>query len=123
MHGRSPAGPLIAEHRVIESMIGVMRAELESMAQSRSADSAWIEQLVESHVFARRLTGQLVGTAKEDRGFFRASMAGFGDTEQAQMLADFAEFDRTLIHERYRLLVDRLEKRGHHRIQEGGDHG
>ncbi len=50
-----------------------------------------------------------VHIAKEDRHFFKPSMQYFSDAERAQMLAAFDEFDRMLIHEKYKGLVDRLE--------------
>jgi hemerythrin-like domain-containing protein len=49
---------------------------------------------------------------KEDRHFFKPAMAHFSPEEQATMLAAFREFDRSLIHERYRSLVERLEAIG-----------
>ncbi|MDD5610631.1 MAG: hemerythrin domain-containing protein [Candidatus Omnitrophica bacterium] len=47
---------------------------------------------------------------KEDKHFFLPSMGYFSKEEQACMLRDFAEFDRRLIHEKYKVMVERLEK-------------
>ena len=47
---------------------------------------------------------------KEDKVFFPASRAYFTDEEDQVMLAEFWEFDRKMIHEKYRLVVEVLEK-------------
>ena len=49
---------------------------------------------------------------KEDRQFFPASMGYFTDAEKRAMLAEMAEFDRKLIHEHYRRVVEQLEPPG-----------
>jgi hemerythrin-like domain-containing protein len=46
---------------------------------------------------------------KEDKIFFPAYMAYFTDTEDQSMLAEFWEFDRRMIHEKYKAVVDGLE--------------
>jgi hemerythrin-like domain-containing protein len=46
--------------------------------------------------------------AKEDKSFFPAARAYFTDDEDQEMLAQFWEFDRKMIHERYRAVVDTL---------------
>ena len=46
---------------------------------------------------------------KEDHGFFKPALEYFSDAEKAQMLADFDEFDRALIHEKYLRVVESLE--------------
>ncbi len=46
---------------------------------------------------------------KEDRVFFPAAMHCLTTDEQNAMLAEFWEFDRKLIHEKYRSLVERWE--------------
>jgi len=99
-----------------------------------------MQGLVDDHAHARVLTGRLVDAndryrqgdgaaldeiasvmrelvefypvhiAKEDRGFFKPALEYFTDDERALMLQDFDDFDRQLIHERYRLVVERLEQ-------------
>ncbi len=180
MSGRSPAGPLIREHRVIERMLAVMERSLASIANDRSIDPGFVDQvtdfirtyadrchhgkeedilfrrladkpldpqlaesmreLIKDHVYARGVTRRLIDAnrryadcdqaalaeieeairklvdfypvhiAKEDRRFFRPCMEYFTDEEKARMLADFEEFDRMLIHEKYRLVVESLEQ-------------
>jgi len=45
---------------------------------------------------------------KEDKVFFPASRAYFTDDEDLAMLAEFWEFDRTMIHEKYKAVVTEL---------------
>jgi hypothetical protein len=47
--------------------------------------------------------------AKEDKHFFIPCMEYFTKKEQDSMLQAFWDFDRRLIHEKYRGLVERLE--------------
>lgn len=46
---------------------------------------------------------------KEDRRFFKPCMAVFSEEERQAMLREFEAFDRSLIHEKYRGLVEDLE--------------
>jgi hemerythrin-like domain-containing protein len=48
---------------------------------------------------------------KEDKIFFPASRAYFTDGEEQAMLAEFWEFDRKIIHEKYKSVVENLRKR------------
>ena len=45
---------------------------------------------------------------KEDKAFFPASRSYFTDEEDQAMLAEFWEFDRTMIHEKYEDVVESL---------------
>jgi len=181
MTGRSPAGPLMHEHRLIERMIGVLGVELDAAERSGRVDTVAIadatdfirtyadrchhgkeedilfarladkplepdlademEGLIQDHVYGRTLTRQLVGAngryaageesalgeivpllralaefypvhiEREDHHFFKPCLEYFSEAERVQMLADFDEFDRALIHQRYREVVERLESR------------
>jgi hemerythrin-like domain-containing protein len=46
---------------------------------------------------------------KEDKHFFYPCMEYFSKEEQDRMLAEFYEFDRNMIHEKYRKVVDEME--------------
>jgi hemerythrin-like domain-containing protein len=46
--------------------------------------------------------------AKEDKVFFPASRAYFSEEEDQAMLAEFMDFDRRMIHEKYKSLIDEL---------------
>jgi hemerythrin-like domain-containing protein len=104
-------------------------------------DERIMSDLVQEHIVARRTTKALVeankryrngdGSAladvaanlrrlvefypvhieKEDKVFFPASRAYFTDEEDQEMLAEFWEFDRKMIHEKYRSVVEALGKR------------
>ena len=180
MAARSPAGPLIAEHRVIERMLAVLQAQLGVIAETRHVDPGLIDtatdfirtyadrchhgkeedilfrrladkpldaelaqamaSLIEDHVRGRSMTRRLIEAnglfrlgdasaldmieecvrdlvdfypthiAKEDRHFFKPCLEYFTDAEKQAMLADFEEFDRALIHEKYRGIVEGLER-------------
>jgi hemerythrin-like domain-containing protein len=102
-------------------------------------DKQVMEELIEEHIFGRQTTKALVEAntryrngdesaladiasrlqtlvefypkhiEKEDKIFFPASRAYFTDQEDQAMLAEFWEFDRKMIHEKYKLVVDELE--------------
>jgi len=180
MPGLSPAGPLMAEHRVIERMLAILERQLTVVAETRTVDPGLIdaatdfirtyadrchhgkeedilfrrladkpldEQLAEvmagliaDHVRGRSMTRNLIEAnnryrsgdtsalgeiesgvrdlvefypvhiATEDRHFFKPCLQYFTEHEKQVMLADFDEFDRALIHEKYRGLVDELER-------------
>ena len=96
-----------------------------------------MEELVEEHKYARKMVGMLVDAKerylkgentsqevvsllgklahfypihieKEDKHFFYPCMEYFTKEEQGQMLKEFHEFDRNMIHEKYRNIVDRI---------------
>jgi hemerythrin-like domain-containing protein len=99
-----------------------------------------MEELVEEHRWARKVTGRLVEAntryvqgnkealsvitdciktlikfypkhiEKEDRHFFIPCMEYFSDAEREAMLKEEWEFDKSLIHEKYRNIVIAVEK-------------
>ena len=101
-------------------------------------DAAAMQELIEDHAWARRTTGALVDSAarhfttgdglaetvaaltqlvgfypvhidKENRLFFPAAMRYFDFEERQAMAAEFADFDRMLIHEKYAKVVEAFE--------------
>ena len=104
-------------------------------------DRKILKELIEEHIFARQTTKALIeantryrngdetalaGIAarlqtltefypkhidKEDKVFFPASRAYFTDEEDQAMLAEFWEFDRKMIHEKYKSVVEEFERR------------
>jgi len=104
------------------------------------ADRHLMNELIEDHVFGRKITKALVEAStrfisgdisalkeilsclrtlvdfypkhieKEDKVFFPAARAYFSEAEDQAMLAEFWEFDRKMIHEKYRLVVDALKE-------------
>jgi hemerythrin-like domain-containing protein len=99
-----------------------------------------MEELVEEHRWARKVTGRLVEAntryvqgnkealsaitdcvkslvefypkhiEKEDKHFFIPCMEYFSDAEREAMLKEEWEFDKSLIHEKYRNMVIAVEK-------------
>lgn len=99
-------------------------------------DRKVMNELIEEHVFGRATTKALVEAntryrngdasalgdiakclkilidfypkhiAKEDKVFFPASRAYFSEAEDQAMLNEFYEFDRKMIHEKYKSVVD-----------------
>ena len=99
-----------------------------------------MNELIDEHIFGRKTTKALVeaneryrngdksaladiaerlGTLvdfypkhiqKEDKTFFPAARAYFTDRQDQTMLEEFLEFDRKMIHEKYKLVVETLEK-------------
>ena len=102
-------------------------------------DRQIMNQLIEEHVFGRQTTKELVAAnsryrsgddaaltdiaakfetlidfypkhiEKEDKIFFPSSRNYFTDEEDQIMLAEFWEFDRKMIHEKYKSVVEGLE--------------
>ena len=115
----------------------ILFRELNSKPLS-AEDRRVMNELIEEHVFGRRTTKALVDAntryrngdetalsdiadklqiliefypkhiQKEDKVFFPASRAYFTDEEDQTMLAEFWEFDRKMIHEKYRSVVEQL---------------
>lgn len=105
-------------------------------------DRRVMNELIEEHVFGRQTTKALVDAntryrngdetaltdiadklqtliefypkhiEKEDKVFFPSSRTYFTDDEDQAMLAEFREFDRKMIHEKYKSVVEGLEKEG-----------
>jgi hemerythrin-like domain-containing protein len=110
-------------------------------------DRRAMEELIEDHVRSREMTNRLIEARKryvaggnaggseirsimnelvafypghierEDRHFFIPCMEYFTPHEQDDMFEAFAEFDRKVIHEKYRSVVERIE--GHGKEQSG----
>jgi hemerythrin-like domain-containing protein len=100
-----------------------------------------MHELIEEHAWARTIVGKLVNTKekyakgdigavkeiielmdilvkfypdhikKEDKHFFIPVMSYFSKEEQDKMLQEFWDFDRTLIHEKYKKVVEQLSNK------------
>ena len=183
-----PIGPLMIEHRLIERLIALMRAELTRIKDNVAVDPEFafvdpvfidtavdfmrtyadrchhgkeedilfaalaakelspehrrtLEELIRDHVWARETTAALVKAKegyllekagalddswsilgklvefyprhieKEDKHFFIPCMAYCSDGEKADLLQKMWDFDRQLIHEKYRGVVEGIENR------------
>ena len=117
----------------------ILFSDLEKRALS-AEDQRLMKELVEDHVFGRQTTLALVEAnaryrngdrsalpviadmlrtitefyprhiEKEDKVFFPAYMAYITREEDQEMLAEFGEFDRRMIHEKYGAVVEQFEK-------------
>lgn len=97
-----------------------------------------MEELVQEHIVARKTVGELMDAKKrhfsgddsalnlvvekleflvdfyprhiekEDKVFFPAMKKYFSPKQQEEMLAEFWEFDRAMIHEKYRHLIEEI---------------
>ncbi|HHO47982.1 MAG TPA: cation-binding protein [Desulfobacteraceae bacterium] len=102
-------------------------------------DRRLMQELIEDHVFGRRTTEALVAAnsryrrgdqaaladvarhlralvefypghiEKEDKQFFPAARGYLSEEEDQAMLAEFLEFDRKMIHEKYLSVVEEME--------------
>jgi hemerythrin-like domain-containing protein len=118
----------------------IMFAELAKRRLSQG-DRAMMNELIQEHVFGRKVTKALVEAnaryrgndraaledivdslqtlvafypqhiSKEDKIFFPAARTYVTDEEDQAMLQAFWEFDRKLIHEKYEQVVERLAQR------------
>lgn len=100
-----------------------------------------MDELIQEHIYARNTTKNLVSEKekyvqgeksalsgivklmgelavfypkhieKEDKHFFLPCMKYFSKEEQAAMLIEFWEFDKKLIHEKYRAMIDTIENK------------
>ena len=105
-----------------------------------SKDKKIMDELVQEHVFGRKTVGELVKAKemhfmgdqkalgivihklsvivdfypkhieKEDQIFFPAAMEYLSREEQQEMLQKFLEFDRRMIHEKYKAVVEDMGK-------------
>lgn len=174
-----PRGPLMIEHRLIETMIGLI-GELVVLAESNrkidpvsidkavdfirtyadkthhgkeedilfrdlknksisSSDTKIMEELIEEHKYGRKTVGELVDAknkyvngsgkaldtiieklqaivafypphiTKEDKVFFPSSMNYFSEKEKEDMLREFWEFDKEMIHKKYQLVTEEIK--------------
>lgn len=95
---------LVEEHKTAR---GLVKAMLDARQRFASGDKQARQDLTET---LGELTSLYPGhIEKEDKSFFPAAMEVLSDEEQQDMLGQFAEFDRQMIHEKYRGVVDRFE--------------
>jgi len=108
--------------------------------QLSTEDQQAMEQLVEEHKFARKTVGELIEAKeayvrgdegclktivdkmdtlsqfypehirKEDKEFFPSTETYFTQDDLDTMLSEFREFDRSMIHEKYRTVVEQLKR-------------
>jgi len=117
----------------------ILFRELDKKSLS-TEDRQVMKELIEEHMFGRQTTKSIVEAntryrngdekalsgitenlqtliefypkhiEKEDKLFFPSSRAYFTDEEDQTMITEFWEFDRKMIHEKYKSMVEGLEK-------------
>lgn len=101
---RRQMADLVAEHVYARKTVGRMLAAVQGcLAGDRESFTQVIECLRDLVAF---YPGHI---RKEDREFFPAAMGYLDAPEQAAMLEEFREFDRRMIHDHYRQVVQDLE--------------
>jgi hemerythrin-like domain-containing protein len=95
---------LIEEHKIARNTVkNLVRAK----SDYRSGDQSKIVIITEMF---DALFGLYPGhITKEDKVFFPAVMKYYSKEEQEKMLEEMKEFDRKMIHEKYRLVVENLK--------------
>jgi hemerythrin-like domain-containing protein len=93
---------LVEEHKYSRQVVGKLIAAKEKYLKGENTSKEVIAYLKELAQFYP------VHIIKEDKHFFYPCMNYFTKAEQDQMLSEFYEFDRNMIHEKYRKVVDQL---------------
>lgn len=95
---------LIEEHAFARS---ITKALVEANTRYRNGDSAALEEIAQClHTLVDFYPKHI---EKEDKVFFPASRAYFSEAEDQAMLAEFWAFDREMIHEKYKSVVEALK--------------
>jgi hemerythrin-like domain-containing protein len=85
-----------------------VRTLVDANQACRKRDSAAMAEIVRKLKILTDLYPKHI--RKEDRDFFVPCMNYFTKEERDAMLNDFFEFDRRMIHERYKSVIERIEK-------------
>ncbi len=118
---------------------GILFRDLKNMKITLE-NKTMMNSLIQDHVFARKIVGELEAAnvkfiegdgnviseiisqlqklidfyprhiEKEEKHFFIAVMDYFSEEQQQNMLKEFWEFDRKLIHEKYAQIIEEAEK-------------
>ena len=116
----------------------ILFRDLEAKEMS-SSDAKIMEELIGEHKYGRKTVGELVDAkdkyvngsadaldtiieklkaivafypphiAKEDKVFFPSTMNYFSEKEKEDMLREFWEFDKEMIHKKYQLLTEEMK--------------
>jgi hemerythrin-like domain-containing protein len=94
---------LIEDHKVARKMVGGLLEAKERYFEG--APGAAIEV---ADYLSKLVSFYPVHIEKEDKRFFFPCLSYFSEEEQKKMLQEFYEFDRKMIHEKYKRLVERF---------------
>jgi hemerythrin-like domain-containing protein len=94
---------LMGEHAYARKAVGMLKASKDNYVQGQKGAMEEIVGILKqlTDFYPRHIE-------KEDRHFFAPSMGYFGKQELDDMLQEFWEFDRKMIHEKYRKMVDAM---------------
>ena len=95
---------LVKEHAFARTLV---KALVETTGRYVKGDEAAVKDI--SYLMTKLSDFYPVHIEKEDKSFFLPCMEYFNGREQENMLEEFAEFDRMLIHEKYKTIVDKIE--------------
>jgi len=95
---------LIEEHEVGRR---TAKALADANTRYRTGDDTALTNIAEQfQIFTELYPGHI---EKEDKSFFSAARTYFTEEEDRAMLEEFREFDRRMIHEKYKGVVDQLK--------------
>ncbi len=94
------------EHALSRSLIGQLQQQKE---QFRSGDATAAHGIVRTFSELSRLYPDHI--AREDKEFFPTAMTYLEQNEREEMLRNFDDFDKRLIHEKYKAVVEGAERR------------
>jgi hemerythrin-like domain-containing protein len=96
---------LIDEHAVARQAINALAEANARYREKAGAELAGVTARLNTiaDLYPRHIT-------KEDKVFFPAAQAYFSEEENQAMIAEFWEFDRKIIHEKYRAVIKGLEE-------------
>lgn len=106
--GLSEADQRVMDELIEEHLFGriTTKALVEANTRYRNGDSSALEEIVRClHTLVDFYPTHI---EKEDKVFFPAARAYFSEAEDQAMLDEFWEFDRKMIHEKYKAVVDGL---------------
>lgn len=95
---------LMEEHRHARQMVGKLVTARDRYLQGENT----LKEVID--LFRELAQFYPAHIEKEDKHFFFPCLEYFTDEEQKQMLAQFNEFDRSMIHEKYNKVVEHLTK-------------
>jgi hemerythrin-like domain-containing protein len=94
---------LIEEHEYSRKTIEEIEAAYKNHEKGQDSLNILLEKLKTlTEVYPKHIE-------KEDKVFFPDSEKYFSEMEQHNMLEEFWEFDRKMIHEKYKAVVDKLK--------------
>ena len=96
---------LLQDHVRARELVGALGSARQRYLQKDCQAAEDIQECLKKIV--ELYTGHI---EKEDKQFFIPSMRYFTKEEQAAMLGEFGEFDKILIHEKYKKLTEEMEK-------------